>query len=191
MINTEKFFQVLSSFHPLSRAFREALSKELRIISYPKSHFLVQMYSVAHYAYFLDNGFAVAYHLDEGEKIVTSFFKPTDIIFSPKSFIEQSEATENIQLTMDSDLLVVSYTSAHKLFDQFPVANFLARTITAQYYARSQERYIDLHRLSAWQRYEKLLISYPGIERNVSQELVASYLNITPQSLSRLKHDRN
>lgn len=190
MINTEKFFQSLTTIHPLTRSFKEALSRELHIIAYPKNYFLVQMYSIAHYAYFLEKGFAVAYHFYEGKKIVTSFFKPYDIIFSPQSFFEQSQALENIQLTEDSALIRISYNSVHKLFDEFPVANLLARIITAQYYSKSQERHIDLHSLTAWQRYEKLLKNFPGIELHTSQELVASYLNITPQSLSRLKHDR-
>lgn len=191
MINTEKLFQVLSAIHPLPRGFKEALSKELQIISYPKNHFLVQMFSVAHYGYFLENGFAVAYHFHEGKKIVTSFFQPSDIVFSPKSFFEQTQAEENIQLTMDSDLIAISSESVHKLFERFPVANFLARAITADYYAKSQKRQIECHSLTTWQRYEKLHSDFPKIEMNATQELIASYLNITPQSLSRLKHDRN
>jgi|SRR5690606_1632815 len=191
MINTENLFQVLSAIHPLPRTFKEALSKELQIISYPKNHFLVQMFSVAHYAYFLENGFAVAYHFHDGKKIVTTFFKSFDIIFSPRSFFANTQAAENIQLTVDSDLISISSSSAHKLFDEFPVANFLARAITAEYHSKSQERHIDLHRMSTWERYEKLQNNFPRIELCASQELIASYLNITPQSLSRLKHDRN
>lgn len=191
MINTEKLFQVLSAIHPLPRGFKEALSKELQIISYPKNHFLVQMYCVAQYCYFLENGFAVAYHLHEGKKIVTSFFKPSEIVFSPKRFFEKSQAEENIQLTIDSDLIVISSSSVHKLFEDFPVANLLARAVTADYYVKSQRQRIERHSLTAWERYQKLHADFPRIEMNATQELIASYLNITPQSLSRLRHERN
>lgn len=189
MIRAEKLFQVLSGIHPLPRELKEALSKELQVVSFPRSHFLVQMQTVANYAYFLQNGFAVAYYLNDGRKIVTSFFKPNDIVFSPRSYFEQTSAEENIQLTTDSDLLSISYASVNKLMSKFPVVNFLARAVTAQYYSRSQERLIDFHNLNAWERYRRLVSNFPAIEQNASQELIASYINITPQSLSRLRHE--
>lgn len=190
-MRTENLLRLLTSFHPLPAAFKEALDREMQPVTYPKNHFLVQVHSIAHHAYFLEKGFAVAFYFKENRKIVTTFFKPGEIILSPKSFFEQSHSEEAIQLTIDSELLYISHSAVNKLFDEFPVANFLSRAITANYHSRSEQRIVDLHDLSAWDRYIKLLGNFPGIELNASQDLIASYLNITPQSLSRLRHEKN
>ena len=190
-MQAERLIQVLSQIHELSTNFKEALKSELRAVSFPKGHYLVQSQSAAHHAFFLDKGFSVAFQYKRNKRVVTDFWQTGEIILSPKSFFEQAPTDEIIQLTTDSELLSLSYASAIKLSEKYPVANALARDITADYYARSEERIIDLHTLDSWDRYTKLLKMYPGIELHVSQELIASYLNITPQSLSRLKAEHN
>jgi len=190
-MSTEKLFQVLSAFHPLPADFQEALKNELQLVTYPKGHYLVQAQSPAHHVYFLEKGFSVAYQYQRNKRVVTDFWQPGEIILAPKRFFGQLPTNEIIQVTTDSELLSISYDSVLKLFEKYPVANFLARDITADYYAKSEERIVDLHTLDAWERYEKLLKMYPGIDLLVSQELIASYLNITPQSLSRLKAEHN
>lgn len=190
-MKTEKLFKVLASIHALPEDFKEALKKELHFVAYPKGHYLVQARSPAMHAYFLKKGFSVSFQYREYKRVVTDFWQAGDIILSPKSFFEQSPSDEIIQLTTDSELLSISYEAVSKLFENFAVANFLARSITADYHARSEERIVDLHSLGAWKRYTKLLEMYPGIEIHVSQDLIASYLNITPQSLSRLKGEHN
>lgn len=190
MINTEKFFQFLSSISPLSRKFKEALSNELHIVSYPKHHFLAEEESIPNNAYFLDHGFAVAYSVADTRRIVISFFQAGDVIIEPRAFFSQSKSNVNIQLTIPGDLLVISFSSVSKLFEVYQEANVLSRVITAQFYSKSQERIVDLHNLDAWDRYIKLLDRYPTVESDASQDLIASYLNITPQSLSRLRQRR-
>jgi CRP/FNR family transcriptional regulator, anaerobic regulatory protein len=190
-MQTERLFRVLSRTRPFSLECKEALHRELKLVAYPRGHYLVQAQTAAHHAYFLETGFAVSFRYQRNKRVVTDIWEPGQIILSPKSFFEQLPTEEIIQLTTDGELLSISYASAIMLIEHFPAANFLARDITADYYARSEERILDLHTLDAWQRYRKLLHAYPGIEMNVAQELIASYLNITPQSLSRLKAEHN
>lgn len=190
-MTTDRLFQVLSDIHPLTEDFKEALKTELQLVVYPKGHYLLQAQAAAQHAYFLQKGFSVSYLYEEGHRVVTDFWKPGEIIMAPKSFFYQSQTDKIIQLTADSELLSLSYISTIKLFETFPVANSLARAITADYHARSEERIIDLHNLDARERYTKLLKLFPGLEMNVSQELIASYLNVTRSTLSRLRRKRN
>lgn len=190
-METGKLFQLLSKFHPLSPDFKEALEKECRQVFFQKGHHLLQAHTAAHHAFFLAGGFAVGYRYQKLQRVVTDFWQPGEIVFSPKSFFEQLPGDDIIELTVDSELLSISYESFVKLVEVFPVAGRLARSITADYYAKSEERIVDMHTLDAWERYAKLVNAYPSVELCVSQELIASYLNITRQSLSRLKADRH
>lgn len=190
-METERLFQLLSSIHPLTSNFKKALEKELQFVTYPKGHSLVQPLSIASHAYFLEKGFAASYHYHDNRKIVTTFWQSGEIIVSPKSFFEQSAANENIQLTTDGELLCISYSSVAKLSETFHIANILSRVILSQYHAKSEGRIIDLYHLDGWERYQKLLRSYPNIELHVPQDFIASYLHLTAQSLSRLRKKRN
>ena len=141
----------------------------------------------AHHAYFLEKGFALAFQYASSRRVVTELWHEGEFVFSPKSFFEQVPGDVIIQLCTDSELFSISRTAFEQLARKFQVANFLACDIAADYYTKSQGRMVDINTLDTWQRYLKLMSSHPGIELFVSQEMIASYLSITPQSLSRLK----
>lgn len=187
VMNTDPLYELLSSKRPLPAGFRGALERVLRPALFPKGHQLVQAQSAAHHAYFLQKGFAVSFQYRGNKRVVTDFWKSGQIILSPRSFFEQLPTDEIIQLATNSELLSMSYLSFQELSERFLVANYLTRDLTAHYHERSIERIVDLHTMDSWQRYLKLLNGYPGLEHYVSQDIIASYLNIAPPSLSRLK----
>jgi CRP-like cAMP-binding protein len=186
-MNTDRLFQVLSAIHPVSEPFRKAITKELTHLSLPKHHLLLEAPRVAEYAYFLDRGFAMSYICIEGERQIEGFWVSGQILVPAKSFFEQLPSTEFIQLMEQSDVFCISYAGVMRLFDAFPEANLIYRVVMNQYYESSRERIRDLQHLTAMQRYARLVSGFPHIEQVVPQEYIASYLGITPQSLSRIK----
>jgi hypothetical protein len=77
------------------------------------------------------------------------------------------------------------------LLQDFPEANAIYRMVMNEYVEQLRERIHDMQHLSAVDRFKKLHDRLPRIEQIVSQEYLASYLGITPQSLSRLKRSLN
>lgn len=167
--------------------FRDALEKELIPLSLPKNYLLLEAPRIADHAYYLDRGFAITYTFIQGEKQIDDFWQSGQIIFSPKSLFEQIPTVENIQLIEPSEVICISYKSIMRLFELFPEANFIYRSVMNQYYDHARERIRDMKLLGAADRYMNLLHSFPGIEQFIPQEYIASYLGITPQSLSRIK----
>lgn len=190
-MDMEGLFGLLSTIHPLSPTVREAIEKELAALSLPKDYLLLEAPRVADHAYYLSTGFALTFSYINGEKQIDAFWKAGQIMFSARSLFEQIPSTENIQLVQQSDLLCISYKSIMNLFDTFPEVNFIYRVVMNQYYENLRERVRDLQLLSAVDRYKKLLNDFRGIEQIIPQEYIASYLGITPQSLSRIRrlHD--
>jgi CRP-like cAMP-binding protein len=186
-MTTEKLFTVLSAIHPLTDEFKIAIEKELTLVSFPKQYLLLEAPKIAAHAYFLNDGFAMCYTFVDGEKQIEGFWKTSEIIVSARSFFEQVPAMEFIELLVPSEVLCISYQSVMRLFDSYPEANFIYRVVMNQYYEQSRQVIRDLQHLNAVERYEKLLTTFPNIEQIISQEQIASYLGITPQSLSRIK----
>lgn len=180
-------FQALSRYHPLTDRFKAALEKEIILLSPTKNYILLSVPNVSTHAYFLVNGFAVSYSFYEGRKITEAFWKPGEIMVSLESFFQQTPARETIQLIPKSDVYCISYARVMELLDTFPEAQRICRAILVQHYAQRCSRLHDMQRLSAYQRFQKLLSTYPNLERIVSQDAIASYLGITAQSLARMK----
>lgn len=180
-------FHALARYHPLSDAFKEALEKEMIPLSPTKNYILLAMPNVSTHAYYLASGFAVSYSFYEGKRITEAFWKPGDIILSFESFFRQTPALESIQLIPKSDVYCISYTRVMELLNTFPEAQLICRAVLLQHYVQCRTRLHDMQRLSAYQRFQKLLHTYPTLERIVSQDAIASYLGITAQSLARMK----
>lgn len=183
----EKPFCALGSGHPISAGFRKAIEKAVTPLSLPRNHMLLEATKVAECVYFLEQGFATTYTFVKGIKQVEWFWGPGQVLMSARSFFEQRPSQEFIQLRTKSELWCITHASVLELLDKFPEARTIYRTIMNQYYEFSRERIRDLQSLKAMQRYEKLVRTFVGIEQYVTQEEIASYLGIAPQSFSRMK----
>lgn len=186
-MKTEKLFSVLSSIHPISLEFKNAIERIITPLSLPQYHLLLEATKIAECAYFIDEGFAMSYTFVKGKKQVDCFWNSGHIMVSARSFFEKVPSQEFIQLRTPSELLCVNYDSVLNLFQTFPEANFIYRVIMNQYYEHSRERTRDLQHLTAVERYEKLIRYFPDVEQHVTQKHIASYLGIAPQSFSRIK----
>ncbi len=188
-MKTEKLFSVLSSIHPISSDFRKAVERVITPLSLPQDHLVLEATRIAECAYFINEGFAMAYTFVKGKKQVDWFWNSGQIMVSARSFFEQVPSREFIQLRTSTELLCITHDSVLHLFQTFPEAHFIYRVIMNQYYEHSRERTRDLQHLTAVERYEKLIHYFPGIEQHVTQKNIASYLGIAPQSFSRIKRD--
>jgi CRP-like cAMP-binding protein len=186
-MNTERLFATLSDIHPISKEYKKALGKLITPLSLPAHYMLLEAPKIAEHAYFLNDGFAMTYVFVKGQKHVESFWCSEQFIISVSSFFGQVPSKEFIQLREDSEVLCLSYADLQNLLDTFPEAHALYRLIMNQYYESSRERTRDMQQLTAAERFDKLIRNYPSIEKHVTQEDIASYLGITPQSLSRIK----
>jgi CRP/FNR family transcriptional regulator, anaerobic regulatory protein len=188
---SEKLYAVLSSIKPISERFRKALDKEITSMDLPKNYFLLEAPRVADHAFFLETGFALSYSFINGKKQVENFWQEGEIILPAQSFFERTPSTQFIVLVQEGEVLHISHSSVMKLFAKFPVAHHIARTVMNIYQDKCRERITDIQHYSAFDRYMKLIQEFPAIEQVVSQEEIASYLSITPQSLSRIRRKRH
>lgn len=186
-VNLERLFSLLASIHPLSDDFKASIGREVRLLSLPGNHILLEAPDVCKHAWFLDSGFAMAYTYRDGRMQVENFWKPGQIILSLNSFFEQVPASEFIELVRPGDVISISYDGVQRLFRDYPEAHFIYESVANQYYERSRERADDLRYLKAGDRYIKLIATFPQIEQCIRQDHIASYLGIAPQSLSRLR----
>lgn len=140
-----------------------------------------------HYA-FVNRGLLRAYLIDEkGAEHVLQFAIEDWWISDPNSFLTGNPATSNIDALEDSELLLLERSAYEKLLGAIPKFEKLFRVLLEQRHAAQQRRISAALSLSAEEQYLRLLQTHPTIFQRVPLNQIASYLGITPQSLSRIR----
>ncbi|MCM4157823.1 Crp/Fnr family transcriptional regulator [Gramella sp. AN32] len=105
-----------------------------------------------------------------------------------ESFQKQKPSLFNIQALERTDLLQINYESFQKMLFEIPKLERFFRIILENYIGSLQKRMIGNHIMTAEERYKDFLESYPDISKRVPNYLIASYLGITPEFLSRIRN---
>lgn len=103
------------------------------------------------------------------------------------SFISQKPSVEFIEVLEDTELLAVSHHSFYQLNREYRCWNFFYQRMLEMAYSYQNRRIEQLVTLSAQQRYHQVLNDQPLLIQKLSNKLLASYLDIREETLSRLK----
>jgi CRP-like cAMP-binding protein len=189
-MDADLLIQTLNFIAPLSSKIQARLHEYLIEEKYPKRHLLVHEGHVANRIYFITEGFARAYFYHDAKECTTWFMGKGDFMISVFSFFTQQPAVENIELLEDTVLISMTWTQLQNIYADFVEFNYVGRLITEKYYMMSEERAI-LHRtISALERYKIMIKKYPQIMQKVKLGQIASYLGISPETLSRVRGNK-
>lgn len=178
----------INKIYPISISLQEHLLGKLKLARLPKKSFLLKEGRVCKNIWFINKGLARCFY-DKDEKEVSSWFmKEGDVIISVESFFKQQPSKENIQAIEDCELYSISYEELHAIYYEFPEFNFIGRVLTEKYYTLSEQRLFSMRMQRASERYAHLMSHYPEIIQRVPSTFIASYLGITLETLSRIKH---
>lgn len=106
-----------------------------------------------------------------------------------KAFLSQEQAGMNIEALEDSQVFILSYDDLNRFYDEIPLFERLVRKIIEHYFVKALERGKKVNRAGypAQERYLEFLRSHPKLGNRVPAIYLASYLGITPETLSRLR----
>jgi CRP-like cAMP-binding protein len=110
------------------------------------------------------------------------------VIADTSSLVKKEPSEESIQLLEDSEMYAIEYTSLQTLIQKHHAFSlWYIKLVELYYIAQIEDRLTDLQFLDAKQRYQKLLSLYPNITNRISLGNIASFLNITKETLSRIR----
>ncbi|MCA6444901.1 MAG: Crp/Fnr family transcriptional regulator [Bacteroidetes bacterium] len=161
-------------------------------LEYPKNYFLLKSGKTCKHLWFMTKGVARYFYInDQGKEMNTWFSLDTQIITDTTSFVKQEPTQESIQLMEDSEMYSIEYTAVQALLQKHhSFALWYIKLVELNYVTQIEDRLSDLQFLDARQRYQKLLNLYPNIANRISLGNIASYLNITQETLSRIRADK-
>lgn len=181
--------QLLREIRPLSTGLEDALIRSFTAEEYRKGRLLLREKEVCRKLWFLSDGSLRAYH-SIGDKEITSRVMFTNhIVIAPGSFFTQTPAAESIQALTACKVLALESSNLQEIYESFPEFNYHTRIITEQYFYKLEQRLYMLRRQSGLDKYRYFLDNYSAILKDIPQKYIASFLNIAPETLSRIRRE--
>ncbi len=164
------------------------ISKHLASKKLRKKQYLLQEGDVCKTIAFVEKGALRAYTIDEsGTEHIIQFAVEGWIISDLYSFLTGEVATYNIDALEDAALVLIQKSVHEELLQKMPkYETYIRLQITGAYIAL-QKRLTSIISLPLDEQYKALIATYPNIIQRVPQHMIASFMGLTPETLSRVR----
>jgi len=153
-----------------------------------KRQYLLQEDDMCKYISFVAQGLMRSYTVDEkGNEHINLFAWEGWWISDFASFIFCNEAKLNIDTIEDTTLLLLSRENYEKMLKDVPIMERYFRILYQNSLATKDNRLISANTHTAEEKYAMFLETYPSISQRLPQNLIASYLGLSPETISRIK----
>lgn len=153
-----------------------------------KGQYFLQQGDVCKFSGFVISGCTKTFYVDdEGQEHVIMFSIEDWWTSDMGSYITQKPADFNVQCLENTELIQFSYENQQEMMQEIPKLERFFRIIIERAFVASQKRIVRNMSMSAKDRYLFFRSEYPKIEQRIPQYLIASYLGITKEFLSKIK----
>lgn len=158
-----------------------------KLQSYKKGQTIITEGASVNAEYFVIDGCLKSFFINDNLKMfILQFAMPTWWVSDYCALYNGSKATVNVDCITDATVLSLSNADREELCKEFHAVEHFFRWRTNKGYVASQKRLLSLMNNDARHRYEELLNLYPQLYNLVPKHLIAAYLGISRETLSRL-----
>lgn len=183
----DAFFSFIKQITSLSNESKTAMSLVLKRLELPKGHTLLRPGAVCYHFYFIEQGLTRTWYIKDGKDITDWLSAENSFAVSIVSFLTGLPDIRGIELLEPSTLWAISRNDLENLYTHHHDIERLGRLLISAGVIQMQQRFDDLHFATALQRYRKLMDTHPTFINRVPLGMIASYLGITQETLSRIR----
>jgi CRP-like cAMP-binding protein len=178
----------ISRFITLTPEEQQYFISILKVKKLKKKQYLLQEGDTVRHEYFVNKGCLRTYSIDEkGQEHIIQFAIEDWWTGDMYSFLTQTPARYTIDAIEDSELLCLEKNALEELYIKVPKFEKFFRHLLQNAFVSMQERITANLSQPADERYCTFINKYPDMEKRLPLKQIASYLGITPESLSRIR----
>ena len=184
----QKFLDYLSRYISLSPEEEKVVLSKLQFRKYLKGQYLVQQGDICKSVCFVLKGATKSFYIDKsGQEHIIMFSIEDWWTGDIGSFFSQSPADYNVQCLEDTELIQLSFEFMEELCDELHMMERFFRLLMQKALVSAQKRIVEMSSLTAKERFLEFRKSYPKMEQRIPQYMIASYIGISKEFLSKIK----
>lgn len=183
----EKIKEVFDQYYKADINLWIEFTKYIKSRSFKKNEIIKDYNKTEKYVNILISGSVAHYVLADGKDICINIYYENQIFSEYLSFLTQSETFIKTESLEETIIWSINHTDLNLLYSKSPKGFLIGKAISDAMFIRKQSEQITLLTLSPTERYLKLIKERPQIFKRTSLKIVASYLGVTAESLSRIR----
>ena len=184
----EELHRYLSRFVPLSRQEFGILLRYIEIREFDKRVVIIGKGEVERYLNIVAWGLVRKYLPMRNKEITVQLATEGHMVHSELSFHYRIPSNAVLEAVEPTVLFSISYDSLQQLYEQFPKAERLGRLLISDLFIKTDDRFFNQLMQNTRERFLDYVRTHPQMLQRVPQKYIASFLNIKPETFSRLKH---
>lgn len=172
----------------LSAEEQQAIIEEIDIAEFKRGTLLIRQGDIPTKCYFVLKGCVRQYSVDEAGREVTSNFYTEEQAIALFNHHKENKASEYFFACVEDSVMVVGELEMEQgMYAKYSQLESMTRRMIEENFSQMQEEFAAFIASSPEDRFKSLLSHQPSLIDRVPQHQLASYLGITPESLSRIK----
>jgi len=182
------YFQIFNEKVLLTAEEKELIQNYLTVKKIRKRQYLLQDGDVCKSVAFVEKGALRLYHVSEdGTEHIVQFALEGQFITDLYSFLTNEPSVYNIDAIEDSELVLITKSASDELRKLSSKYQEYIFQLTSEAYIHLEKRLTSISSLKLEERYKDLTTNYPDIIQRLPQHMIASYMGLTPETLSRVR----
>lgn len=186
----QQLIDFLQSLSPLNDEIIGYLNQAAIEKKVGRGKLLLTAGEVCEHYYFIKKGLVRGFIIEDGKEITTWICREGEVITSIVNILDIQAMGENMKTLENSELIVMPTSGIQYLYDRYPDFNRAGRRLLERYYYDAQQRAIICRIPNAARRYEHFINTRPELVNRVPGKYIASFLNMTEETLSRVRSAR-
>lgn len=183
-----RFIQYVNSFVSINDQQAEYIISQVNKRVIGKKIILLKQGEICTFDAFIVSGLVKSYFIDNnGIEVILTFACENWWISDLLSFEEKVPSRMFIETIEDTELLIFTPSTKENIIRQVPQMERMFRLMVQRHLATYQERLFGIIAQTAEERYDVFLAKYPTLPQRIPQHLIASYLGISAEFLSRIR----
>jgi CRP-like cAMP-binding protein len=184
----EMLREYVSGYVALTKEEFALLGERIVVRSFDKKQQILRAGEVEQYLNFVVKGLARMYFYKGKTEVITNIAKEGEFISSSSSFLSATPSNYFVETLEPTTFLSITRTHLDQAYRGSQKIEKLGRLMTTYFVLQKEEWELECMRLDTKERFLRFIGNNPELMQRVPQKYLASYLNMKPETFSRLKH---